>query len=307
MASNISSHIPSQSNITVDNVNVFYRYAGQPTSPPLLLLHGFPSSSHQYRHLIPLLSDSYYVIAPDFPGFGFTDVPSKLNYTYTFNSLTQTITAFLAALHISRYAVYIFDYGAPVAERLALANSSSVAAIISQNGNAYDAGFGHPFWDPIMAYWKSDSIKDRQFLKDNVLTLEGFKGQYETGVPTSLLPRIQPESYTLDYAQLSVPGRIDAQLDLLLDYRSNPPLYPAVHEYFRKSQVPLLAVWGKGDPAFIPPGAEAFKKDLPNAEIHFLDTGHFALETNSEDIAGYILAFLKRVGYSKGGALVKGS
>ncbi|KAK7031819.1 Alpha/beta hydrolase fold protein [Favolaschia claudopus] len=282
--------------VVVDSgISVFYRTAFpaiNASAPIILLLHGFPTSSHQYRNMIPLLAEQYRVIAPDLPGFGFTNVPAERNYTYTFAALTATISAFLVALAIKSFAVYIFDYGAPVALRLALQNPDAITAIFSQNGNAYEEGLGAG-WAPIQKYWETGSVEDRQIVKDNVVTFDAFKSQYTFG---SRFPgAIPPETYTLDWALVQQPGNIDIQLDLLYDYRTNVALYPAFHEYFRKSQVPLMAVWGKNDPFFIPPGAEAFKKDLPQAEVMFLDAGHFAEETETTEIAALMLKFLKEV------------
>ena len=281
-------------NLTISNgVNVFYREAGSPSDPVLLLLHGFPSSSFQYRNLIPLLSCSYHVIAPDMPSFGFTTSPS--NFTYTFASLTDTISAFLTALNLNKFAIYIFDYGAPVGLRLALQPKFTITALITQNGNAYEVGFGESFWSPIMAYWRSGSAEDRAFLRDNALTLDGFKSQYTTGVPSTHLDRLDPATWTLDFGQsLQRPGGVDAQLDLLYDYRTNVALYPKFQAWLRETQPPTLAVWGKNDPAFVPAGAEAFRNDVKKAEVVFLDTGHFAVETDGKRIAELVKEFLER-------------
>jgi pimeloyl-ACP methyl ester carboxylesterase len=296
-----STYIPSYHHLSVTpnglgTFDINYIEAGAPTLPTILLLPGFPSSSTQYRDFIPLLSANYHVLAPDLPGFGLTKSPADLKYT--FDNLTAAISAWLAALNITSYAVYIFDYGAPVAHRLALANPEHVKAIISQNGNSYDAGFGHPFWDPIMALWKNDNSTNREFLRDNILTLATTKYQYTQGVPEEDYCLINPVQWTSDYL-MNLVGKEnqDHQLDLFHDYRTNVDLYPKVHEYFRKSQVPLLAVWGKGDPAFIPPGAEAYKTDLPHAEVHLLDAGHFALETKRWEIARIMIDFLSRNGF----------
>ena len=215
---------------------------------------------------------------------------------YTFDNLAAAIGAWIVALNITSYAVYIFDYGAPVAHRLALQNPDQIKAIVTQNGNSYDAGFGHPFWDPIMALWKSnDSTQDREVLRGNVLTLATTTYQYTAGVPEKDIPLINPAQYNTDFL-MNIAGKENQehQLDLFYDYRTNVALYPKVHEYFRKSQVPLLAVWGKGDPAFIPPGAEAYKQDLPNAQVVLLDAGHFALETKRWEIARIMIEFLTR-------------
>ena len=290
--------LPSYNNITVpDGSNVFFVEAGAPELPTLLLLHGFPSSSNQFRNFIPLLSSSYHVIAPDLPGFGFTTSPA--HYTFTFDNLAGTISAFLVALNVAKYSLYVFDYGAPVGLRLALKKPEAITAIITQNGNAYDEGFGQEFWAPVFELWNtSDSAAARGYLRDNLLTLDGTKMQYTAGVPASDLTLIDPTTYTYDYlTNIAGTENQNRQLDLFCDYRTNPQVYPAFHEYFRKTQVPLLAIWGKGDPAFIPPGAEAFKKDLPNAIVEFVDAGHFALETKGRDIAVAVLQFLEKVGH----------
>ncbi|KAJ7932656.1 alpha/beta hydrolase fold protein [Mycena leptocephala] len=281
--------------ITVDNgISVFYRTASPPNlpnAPTVLLLHGYPSSSHQYRHLIPLLAKNYKVIAPDFPGFGFTEVPPTRNYEYTFASLTNTLAAFLDALRITSFAVYIFDYGAPVLLRLALQRPDIITAIISQNGNAYEEGLG-PSWVPIKAFWASTSPEAREAVRNNVLSAETTKWKYTHG---SRFPdAIEPESYTLDATLMQRPGNVEIQLDLFKDYENNVKLYPQFQEYFRKSQVPLLAVWGKHDQSFTPAGAEAFKRDLPNTDVVLLDAGHFAGETENDEIAELTLNFLAK-------------
>ncbi|KAF7345551.1 Alpha/beta hydrolase fold protein [Mycena venus] len=280
--------------VVVDSgISVFYRIgapADNPAAPTVLLLHGFPTSSHQYRNLIPLLSQHYRVVAPDLPGFGFTTVPAERNYSYTFAALTATIGAFLDALAIKSFAVYIFDYGAPVALRLALERPEAIKAIVSQNGNAYTEGLGDA-WAPIQKYWASGAADDRAAVRDTILTYETTKWQYTHG---SRAPdAIAPETYTLDWALLQRPGNFDIQLDLFFDYQNNVKLYPQFQEYFRKSQVPLLAVWGKHDAFFIPPGAEAYKRDLPKAEVILLDAGHFAGETETADIAARMLKFFE--------------
>ncbi|KAJ7208755.1 alpha/beta hydrolase fold protein [Mycena haematopus] len=282
--------------VVVDSgISVFYRTASpvdNPAAPTLLLLHGFPSSSHQYRNLIPILAKHYRVIAPDLPGFGFTTVPEDRNYTYTFASLTTTIAAFLDALAIKSFAAYIFDYGAPVLLRLALQRPEAITAIISQNANAYTEGLGAAAV-PIQKYWETDAAEDRKVIRDNVLTFETTKWQYTHG---SRVPEaIAPEAYTLDWAVFQRPGNIEIQLDLLRDYKHNVALYPQFQEYFRKSQVPLLAVWGKHDQFFIPAGAEAYKRDLPDAEVVLLDAGRMAVETETAEIAAQTLKFLKTV------------
>lgn len=277
--------------IEADGVNVFYREAGPKDAPAILLLHGFPTSSFQYRELIPRLADRYRVIAPDLPGFGFTEIPAKRSYKYTFDALAATILAFTDALGLNRYALYVFDYGAPTGFRLAMARPERVTAIVSQNGNAYEEGLGDA-WAPIRRYWGEPTEKNRAAIR-GALTAEGMKREYASGIANPEL--IAPEGYTLDAALLARPGNVEIQLDLFLDYANNVKLYPKFQEYFRKSQPPLLAIWGKNDPYFIPAGAEAFKRDIPNATVQFLDTGHFALETHVVEIAEAMRQFLASV------------
>jgi len=277
--------------IDADGVNVFYREAGQPDAPVILLLHGFPTSSHMFRDLIPQLAAKYRVIAPDLPGFGFTTVPAARDYRYTFDSLAKTALAFVDALGLKRYAIYVFDYGAPVGYRLALAHPERVSAVVSQNGNAYEEGLSDA-WNPIQRYWKEPTPENRDALR-GFLTLEGTRGQYVTGV--SAPETIAPESYMLDQALLDRPGNADIQLDLFLDYASNVKLYPAFQAYFRSAKPPTLAIWGKNDPFFIPPGAEAYRRDNPDAVVQLLDTGHFALETHAGEIAAAIDQLMSRV------------
>jgi pimeloyl-ACP methyl ester carboxylesterase len=274
--------------IDVDGVRIFYREAGDPNAPVVLLLHGFPASSFQYRELIPRLADRYRVIAPDLPGFGFTEVPQERRYVYTFDALAKTIEAFTDALNLKKYALYVFDYGAPTGFRLAMAHPERVTAIVSQNGNAYEEGLGDA-WAPIRRYWSDPSAENRNAIR-GALTAEGMKHEYSVGMSSSDV--VAPESYTLDAALLARPGNVDIQLDLFLDYANNVKLYPKFQEYFRTSKPPLLAIWGKNDLYFIPPGAEAFRRDIPGATVQFLDTGHFALETHLEEIATAMRVFL---------------
>ena len=271
--------------VEADGVSVFYREAGPVDAPVILLLHGYPSSSHMYRDLIPRLAAQYRVIAPDLPGFGFTTVPAGREYVYTFDGLAQTARAFVDALDLQRYALYVFDYGAPVGFRLALAYPDRVSALVSQNGNAYEEGLGDA-WDPIRRYWAEPSEANRNVIRDAVLTLEGTRWQYTHGVKNP--DDVAPESYTLDQALLERPGNKDIQLDLFLDYASNVKMYPEFQAFFRDFKPPTLAIWGKHDPFFIPPGAEAYRRDNPNATVEFLDTGHFALETHVDEIAAGI-------------------
>jgi pimeloyl-ACP methyl ester carboxylesterase len=274
--------------VQADGVKMFYREAGPRDAPVVLLLHGFPTSSFQYRELIPRLADRYRVIAPDLPGFGFTEVPNERNYKYTFDALAESISAFTDALSLTRYALYVFDYGAPTGFRLAMARPERITAIVSQNGNAYEEGLGNA-WAPIRRYWSEPTAANREAIR-KVLNPEGMRREYASGIPNPEV--IAPEGYTLDAALLARPGNVDIQLDLFLDYANNVKLYPAFQEYFRKWKPPLLAIWGKYDPYFVPAGAEAFRRDNPNATAQFLDTGHFALETHVEEIALAIREFL---------------
>ncbi len=284
-ASEVSIIRPSLRTVETDGVRIFYREAGPVDAPVLLLLHGYPTSSHMFRELIPRMATRYRVIAPDMPSFGFTTVPEARNYKYSFDALARTMEAFVDALGLKRYALYVFDYGAPVGFRLAVAHPERVTAIVSQNGNAYEEGLGDA-WDPIRRYWASPTPENREVLRRDVLTLEGTKWQYTEGVPDP--QTIAPETYTLDTALLERPGVKDIQLDLYLDYASNLKLYPKFQAYFREFKPPVLAIWGKNDVFFIPPGAEAFRRDNPNATVEFLDTGHFALETHVDEIAAAI-------------------
>jgi pimeloyl-ACP methyl ester carboxylesterase len=263
-------------NIPVNGLNLFYREAGNPKSPAILLLHGFPTSSHMFRNLIPQLATDHHVIAPDLPGFGFSEAPARAGFKYTFENLADVIEA--------------FDYGAPVGLRLALRHPKRVSAIISQNGNAYEEGLSDG-WNPIQNYWKDPSPANREALR-GFLQPETTKWQYTHGVADA--SRVAPESYSLDSALLARPGNDDIQLDLFLDYASNVALYPEFQEYFRKVRPPLLAVWGRNDPFFLAPGAKAFSRDNPDAEVHFYDTGHFALETHAAEIGAEIQRFLKK-------------
>ncbi|KAI0065729.1 alpha/beta-hydrolase [Artomyces pyxidatus] len=284
--------------IEVDGINVFYRSAGPSSAPVLLLLHGFPSSSFQFRNLIPLLAAKYRVFAPDLPGFGFTSVPDERKYVYTFDSLSNTVEKFLDALSIDKFALYIFDYGAPTAIRLALRSPTRITAIVTQNGNAYDDGFGAAFWKPLTAYWAS-STKFSATSPEALALLPYFsfdktEWQYTNGVPANLLHRVDPAAYNLDAALLTRPGQTEIQLSLFYYYGTNPPLYPQFHEYLRKSGVPVLAMWGANDAVFVKAGAEAFKRDVKDIVVKLVDTGHFALETHVEEFAKEIDAFLSK-------------
>jgi pimeloyl-ACP methyl ester carboxylesterase len=274
----------------VEGSKIFYREAGSKTAPTILLLHGFPTSSHMFRNLIPALADRYHVVAPDLPGFGFSDAPDRKQFKYTFENLAKVIDRFTQTIGLERYAIYFFDYGAPVGLRLALAHPERVTALVSQNGNAYEEGLSEG-WNPIQKYWKEPTADNRTALRA-FLQPEATKWQYTHGVQDEAL--VAPEAYTLDSALLGRPGNDEIQLDLFLDYASNVALYPKFQEYLRTKRPPVLAVWGKNDPFFLPPGAEAFKRDNPSAEVHFYDTGHFALETHAQEIASSIRDFLAR-------------
>jgi len=287
----MSTIIAKVSTISADGVDVFYRSAGPTDAPVVVLLHGFPSSSHQFRNLIPLLATRYRVIAPDLPGYGFTVVPAERNYIYNFASLAQTFAAFVSALKLTRFAMYIFDYGAPTGLRFALEHPDAVAAIVSQSGNAYVEGLNPDFWGGIQKLWKSGAAEDREALR-SVVELPFTTWQYKTGSPN--FEAIAPEAYYLDQALMDRPGNKEIQLDLLYDYRTNVDLYPQFHEYFRKSGVPVLTAWGKGDQCFIPPGAEAFARDVKKLEVRWLDAGHFAIETNEKQMAEWMFEFFDK-------------
>jgi pyruvate/2-oxoglutarate dehydrogenase complex dihydrolipoamide dehydrogenase (E3) component/pimeloyl-ACP methyl ester carboxylesterase len=290
--------------VEADGLSVFYREAGPTDGPVVLLLHGFPTSSFQFRELIPRLADRYRVIAPDLPGFGFTEIPARRGYKYSFDTLARTLLAFTEALHLKQYALYVFDYGAPTGFRLAMAHPERVTAIISQNGNAYEEGLGDS-WNPIRKYWSNPSHQNREALRA-ALTPAGIRREYLVGMPNP--GAISPEGPVLDAALLARPGNVDIQLDLFLDYANNVKLYPAFQEYFRKSRPPLLAIWGKRDTYFIPAGAEAFLRDNGNAAVEFVDTGHFALETHVDEIAAAVRDFLgKHVAESLASARAHGA
>lgn len=273
---------------TVGDVEVFYRQAGAPDSPVLLLLHGFPSSSHQFRELIPLLADNYRVIAPDFPGFGNTVAPPRGEFDYTFDNLAMTIKGLTEQLSLNRYAMYVFDYGAPVGFRLAVANPERIEAIITQNGNAYEEGLSAGF-DKVKQYWKNKTQENRDALR-GFLAKETTVWQYTHGVPEHLLNRISPDSIAHDQSNLDRDAEI--QLDLFKSYESNVLAYPQWQAYLREHQPPVLAIWGKHDPFFLPAGAEAFKRDVPATVVELIDTGHWALETHLVEVAKRIKGFL---------------
>ena len=275
---------------SVDGFNVFYRQAGPADAPALLLLHGFPTSSHMFRELIPALADRFHVVAPDLPGFGHSDMPPRDKFTYTFAKLAEVIERFTEVIGLARFAIYIFDYGAPTGLRMAVRHPERITAIISQNGNAYEEGLSDG-WNPIRAYWQDPSEKNRAALR-TFLAPETTVWQYTHGVSDASL--VSPDGYSLDNHYLMRPGAHDVQLDLFGDYKSNVAMYPEFQAYFRKHKPPFLAAWGKNDPFFLPPGAEAFKRDIPGAEVRFFDTGHFALETHGAEIAEAIREFLPR-------------
>jgi pimeloyl-ACP methyl ester carboxylesterase len=274
--------------VSVDDLKVFYREAGGEDAPALLLLHGFPSASHMFRDLIPLLADRFHLIAPDLPGFGQSDMPDRRNFTYTFDRIAGVIDRFTEVVGLNRFAIYVFDYGAPTGFRLAVKHPDRITAIISQNGNAYEEGLSEG-WAPIRAYWRDSSQANRDALR-SFLTPETTHWQYIHGVTDSTT--VSPDGQALDNLYLARPGADEVQLDLLGDYKSNIALYPTFQNYFRTHRPPLLAVWGKNDPFFLPPGAEAFRRDNPRAVVRFLDTGHFALETHAIEIAEAIRDFL---------------
>ena len=268
---------------------IFYREAGPANAPVLLLLHGFPTSSYMFRELIPALADTYHVIAPDHLGFGLSDAPAVDEFDYTFDALTDLTAGLLAHLGVARFAMYVQDYGAPIGWRLALRTPEAVTAVVSQSGNAYDAGFVTDFWERIVAYQKEQN-PDTEARVRQYFSLDATRWQWTNGVSDETL--VNPESWLHDFAAISRPGNDAVQLKLFIDYGTNSPMYPDVHEYFRRTQVPLLAVWGRGDGIFGPAGAQAFADDLPNAEIHVIDGGHFLLESALDEVATRIREFL---------------
>jgi len=274
----------------VGGLKVFYREAGQVGAPALLLLHGFPSASHMFRDLIPLLADRFHIIAPDLPGFGQSDMPARSGFTYTFDHIAGVIGRFTEIIGLNRFAMYVFDYGAPTGFRIAARHPDRITAIVSQNGNAYEEGLSEG-WNPIRAYWQEPSQANRDALRA-FLSPETTRWQYTHGVADET--RVSPDGQSLDNFYLARPGADEIQLDLFGDYKSNVALYPTFQTYFRTHRPPLLALWGKNDPFFLPPGAEAFRRDIPDAVVRFLDTGHFALETHAAEIAAAMRDFLSR-------------
>jgi len=283
-------HPVNHRTIDVDGLNVFYRESGPADAPAILLLHGFPSASHMFRDLIPLLSRHFRVVAPDLPGFGQTDMPSRDAFNYTFDALAGAIDRFTEKVGLTRFALYVFDYGAPVGWRLALKHPERIAAIVTQNGNAYEEGLSDG-WQPIQAYWRDPSAENRNALRA-MLAPQTTSFQYLHGVADPSL--VSPDGRSLDDHYLARPGADEVQLDLFRDYATNVALYPAFHAYLREHRPPLLAVWGRNDPFFLPAGAEAFARDVPDADIRFFDTGHFALETHAADIGAAIIEFLAK-------------
>lgn len=275
----------------VDGLKIFYREAGRSEAPALLLLHGFPTASHMFRGLIPQLAHQFHVVAPDLPGFGQSDMPDRKEFDYTFDNIARVIDRFTGIVGLRRFAVYVFDYGAPTGFRLARAHPERIEAIISQNGNAYEEGLSEG-WNPIRAYWTKASDANRNALRA-FLSPETTIWQYTHGVSDASL--VSPDGYSLDNFYLARAGADEIQLDLFGDYKSNVALYPAFQEYFRKYKPPFLAVWGKNDPFFLPAGAKAFKRDMPAADVRFFDTGHFALETHGDEIAAAIRGFFDQV------------
>jgi pimeloyl-ACP methyl ester carboxylesterase len=276
--------------VDVDGIGVFYREAGPEDAPTILLLHGFPTAGHMFRDLIPQLSDRFRLVAPDLPGFGQSDMPASGAFTYTFENIANVIDRFTEVIGLSRFAMYVFDYGAPVGFRLAVNHPERIAAIISQNGNAYEEGLSDG-WIPIQAYWQEPSVANREALR-SFLAPDTTRWQYTEGAPD--VTAVSPDGYSLDNFYLARPGADEVQLDLFGDYKSNVALYPTFQNYFRTHRPRFLVAWGKNDPFFLPAGAEAFKRDIPGAQVHLFDTGHFALETHAKEIAGVIREFLAR-------------
>jgi pimeloyl-ACP methyl ester carboxylesterase len=278
--------------LVLGRLEIFYREAGPPTAPAVLLLHGFPSSSFMFRELLPMLAERYRVIAPDYPGFGQSSFPKRENFRYTFAELTSVVAAFTRAMGLDRYALYVQDYGAPIGLRLALLHPERITALVVQNGNAYAEGLSAA-WDPLKAYWQAPTRKRRGELR-GWLTEDGVRLQYTAGVPQALLERFSPDPWTLDWARLSRPGNVEMQLDLFADYHTNVALYPEFQRFFRTRRPPTLVAWGKHDPFFTLAGAHAFRRDLPDAELELYETGHFALETHAPQIGARTREFLAR-------------
>lgn len=278
--------------VEIDGTNIFYREAGDKDAPVVLLLHGFPTSSHMYRNLIPQLASDYHVIAPDYPGFGNSDMLDRTKFAYTFDNFAHHVDGLLTKLKVQNFSMYVFDYGAPVGYRLYQENPERVTSIIAQNGNAYDEGIAG-FWDPIKAYWKSNAKEDREAIRW-LTSLKATKWQYENGTPDNRKHLISPDAWKHTQAILDREGNADIQLDIFYDYQTNIPLYPKWQQTFREQQTPMLVIWGKNDEIFVAPGGEAYKRDLPKAELHMLDAGHFAVETHSKEIGDLMKTFLAK-------------
>ena len=277
--------------VKIDGLNIFYREAGPKDANTILLLHGFPTSSHMFRNLIPALSDKFHLVAPDYPGFGNSSMPGVDEYDYTFDSISEDIERFTEKLGLNRYSLYMMDYGAPVGYRLAVKHPAKIESLIIQNGNAYEEGL-REFWDPIKAYWKERSKENAEALRESLLTIEATKWQYTNGVRNP--ETIAPENWFNDQYLMDRPGNKDIQLQLFYDYGSNPPLYPKWQAYFREFQPPTLIVWGKKDYIFPEEGAHPYKHDLNNLDFHLLDTGHFAIEEDGDEIAYLITCFMAK-------------
>ena len=278
--------------VKVGDLDIFYREAGPNDAPAILLLHGFPTSSQMFRNLIPLLADEYHMVAPDYPGYGHSSMPSRDQFAYTFDNLAKVIDEFTEKVGLSKYALYVQDYGAPVGYRLAAKHRERVTAIVVQNGNAYDEGLNHPFWEPIKALWREPTSREKRDALRNLITYDATRWQYIHGVKNPEL--VSPDGPAHDQFLLDRPGNDEIQLDLFLNYGSNPPLYPAWQAYFRTYQPPMLIAWGAHDQIFPAAGAEPYKRDLKTLDYHLLDAGHFALETNVDEIAGLMRDFLGR-------------
>lgn len=278
--------------VEVDGLQVFYREAGPKDAPTLLLLHGFPTSSQMFRNLIPALADEFHLVAPDYPGYGHSSAPSHEKFEYTFDNVAKVIDAFTQKIGLTKYALYVQDYGAPVGYRLATAHPERVAGFVVQNGNAYDEGLDNAFWEPIKTYWKDPKNPEKRNALRGLLTLEATRWQYTDGVPN--VENVAPDGWVTDQYLLDREGNADIQLDMFLSYGSNPPLYPGWQEYFRKHQPPMLIAWGKNDQIFPAAGAEPYKRDIKDLEFHLLDAGHFALESAGPEIAALIRDFLKK-------------
>ncbi|WP_448564195.1 alpha/beta fold hydrolase [Thalassotalea ganghwensis] len=282
--------ITEHKTIEVQSQQIFYREAGDKSAPTIVLLHGFPTSSHMYRNLIPKLAKQYHVIAPDYPGFGNSSMPSLSEFEYSFDNLAKITDRFLQKKGVDEYTLYVMDYGAPIGFRIAAAHPERVQGLIIQNGNAYDEGL-RDFWEPIKAYWKDKTPENAKVLKDNLLTIAATEWQYTNGARNKAA--ISPDNWIVDQAKLDRPGNKEIQLELFYSYGSNPDLYPQWQAYFREHQPPTLLVWGKGDYIFPEEGAHPYKRDLKNLDFHILDTGHFALEEDGDLIANYITDFMK--------------